>query len=151
MSLDYAAMAAGYEGLIPFAKYVGLQVKTIGPGTATVVLPQTPDTLNHVDSQHAGALFTLGESASGGAFIGTFAERMGEITPLAQSAQIRYTKIARGDITANATFGADLAAVFEELDREGKVRFTVDVALVDPDGDAVAEMAVEWYVRRNAA
>jgi acyl-coenzyme A thioesterase PaaI-like protein len=149
MDVDYAAMAAGYEDLIPFAKFIGLQVKEIGPGTATVVLPQTPDTINHVQSQHAGALFTAGESASGGAFIGTFAERMAEITPLAQSAEIRYTKIARGDITATATFNADPAAVFEELDREGKVRFTVDVALADGDGNGVAEMAVQWYVRKN--
>lgn len=151
MSVDYAAMAAGYEALIPFAKLIGLRVASIGPGTATVVLPQTPDTINHVQSQHAGALFTCGESASGGAFIGTFAERMGEITPLAQSAEIRYTRIARGDVTANATLDADPVAIFEELDREGKVRFNVQVALVDPDGTGVAEMTVQWYVRKNDA
>jgi acyl-coenzyme A thioesterase PaaI-like protein len=149
MSVDYAAMATGYQGLIPFAKFIGLQVKSIGPGVATVVLPEAPTTMNHVQSQHAGALFTAGESASGGAFIGTFAERMGEITPLAQSAEITYKKIARGDITANATFNADTAAIFEELDREGKVRFTVQVELVDAEANVVAEMSVQWYVRKN--
>lgn len=150
MSVDYAALAQAYDGLIPFARHIGLQVKAIGPGTATVVLPQAPTTLNHVQSQHAGALFTAGESASGGAFLGTFAERMGDVTPLAQSAQIRYTKIARGDVTATATFASDPASVFDELDREGKVRFDVAVELSDPDGNVVAEMTVEWYVRRNS-
>ena len=150
MSVDYAALATGYNGLIPFATHIGLQVKTIGPGVCTVVLPEAPTTLNHVKSQHAGALFTVGESASGGAFIGTFAERMGEITPLAQKAEIAYTKIARGDITANATLSAAPEALFEELDREGKVRFDVGVVLSDPEGNTVAEMTVQWYVRKNA-
>ena len=40
---------------------------------------------NHVGSQHAGALFSAGEAASGAAFVGAFAERMGEITPLART------------------------------------------------------------------
>ena len=151
MSIDYAAIATGYNGMIPFATHIGLQVKTIGPGVCTVVLPEAPTTMNHVTSQHAGALFTVGESASGGAFIGTFAERMGEITPLAQSAEITYKKIARGDITANATLTADPAQLHEELDREGKVRFNVDVELSDPEGNVVAEMVVQWYVRKNAA
>ena len=34
-----------------------------------------------------GALFSAGEAASGGAFVGAFAERMGEITPLARTAR----------------------------------------------------------------
>ena len=60
--------------------------------------------MNHVQSQHAGALFTAGEAASGAAFISAFAERMGDITPLAEKAEIAYLKIARGDITATGTF-----------------------------------------------
>ena len=66
--------------------------------------------MNHVQSQHAGALFTAGEAASGGAFVGGFAERMAEITPLAEKAEIQYRKVARGDITARATLSADSAS-----------------------------------------
>ena len=148
--MDYEALVASYNQMIPFATHVGLQVKTIGPGVSTVLLPEAPTTMNHVASQHAGALFTAGESASGGAFVGSFAERMGEITPLAEKAEIAYKKIARGDITATATLSADSAALHEELDREGRVRFTVDVALTDTAENVVAEMSVQWYVRKNA-
>ena len=148
--MDYEALVAGYNQMIPFATHVGLQVKSIGPGASTVVLPEAPTNMNHVSSQHAGALFTVGESASGGAFVGSFAERMGEITPLAEKAEIAYKKIARGDITANATLSADTTELLEELDREGRVRFTVQVALTDPAENLVAEMSVQWYVRKNA-
>ena len=148
--MDYEALVAGYNQMIPFATHVGLQVKTIGPGVSTVLLPEAPTTMNHVTSQHAGALFTAGESASGGAFVGSFAERMGEITPLAEKAEIAYKKIAHGDIMATATLSADSVALHEELDREGRVRFTVDVALTDTAENVVAEMSVQWYVRKNA-
>ena len=52
--------------------------------------PENPSLLNHVGSQHAGGLFSAGEAASGGAFVGAFAEEMGEITPLAAAAEIEY-------------------------------------------------------------
>ena len=42
-----------------------------------VSLPEADNLNNHVGSQHAGALFSAGEAASGGAFVGAFAERMG--------------------------------------------------------------------------
>src|SRR6476659_9251555 len=98
--MDYEAVRAGYEQAIPFAVHLGLQVKEIEAGRAVVELPDDANLRNHVGSQHAGALFTAGEAASGGAFVGAFAERMGDITPLAESGNIAYKKIARGARTA---------------------------------------------------
>jgi acyl-coenzyme A thioesterase PaaI-like protein len=147
--MDYEALAAAYNQMVPFANHVGVHVDEVGPGTARVTLPDGPERMNHVQSQHAGALFTAGEAASGGAFVGGFAERMADITPLAEKAEIRYRKIARGPITARATLSADNAELLEEMDREGRVRFTVEVALTDPADELVAEMSVGWYVRKK--
>ena len=149
--MDYEALAAGYGQAIPFNLHIGLRVEEIGPGFGRVVLPEGASTMNHVQSQHAGALFTAGEAASGAAFISAFAERMGDITPLAEQAEIAYLKIARGDITATGTFADDTEALFAELDREGRVRFPIGVELRDADGQLVAEMTVRWYVRAKGA
>jgi acyl-coenzyme A thioesterase PaaI-like protein len=147
--MDYETVRAGYEQAIPFAVHLGLKVTEISAGRAVVELPDDADLRNHVGSQHAGALFTAGEAASGGAFVGAFAERMGDITPLAESGQIAYKKIARGAITATGTFSSDVDELFAELDEEGRVRFPVEVALTNAGGDVVAEMTVQWYVRRK--
>ncbi len=147
--MDYKALASGYNQLIPFSTHIGLNVEEIGPGTCTVTLPDGPSTMNHVASQHAGALFSAGESASGGAFAGVFAERMGEITPLAERAEITYMKIARGDITARGRLQGESDAILGELDREGRVRLPVGVELSDADGTVVCEMTVHWYVRKR--
>jgi acyl-coenzyme A thioesterase PaaI-like protein len=149
--IDYSAVAAGLNEAIPFNKHLGLQTTTVAADHGVVSLPSVEYLNNHVGSQHAGALFSAGEAASGAAFVGAFAEMLGEITPLAQSAEISYRKIARGEITATARFGADMDALRAELEREGRVRFPIGVDLTDAEGTTVAEMTVNWYVRRNDA
>jgi acyl-coenzyme A thioesterase PaaI-like protein len=149
--LDYEAIAAGLNQAIPFNRHVGLEVVEVGPGRGVVTLPDSADLHNHVGSQHAGALFAAGEAASGGAFLGSFAEHMGSLTPLARSAQIDYRKIARGPITATGTLSADVPELVATLESDGRVEFPIEVELADADGQVVATMTVDWHVRRNAA
>jgi uncharacterized protein (TIGR00369 family) len=132
---------------VPFVGHIGLEITEIGEGEATVVMPERPELLNHVGSQHAGALFTAAETASGAAFVGAFAERMGELTPLARSAEISYDKIAEGPITAKAKLGISAAKAHETLDADGKVEFPCDVELTNSNGDQVATANVRWHVR----
>ena len=97
--MDYEALLTGLQQAIPFNNHVGLEYVEVSEGKAVVRLPDAANLKNHVGSQHAGALFSAGEAASGGAFVGAFAEHLGAITPLARSAQIDYLKLAKGPIT----------------------------------------------------
>jgi acyl-coenzyme A thioesterase PaaI-like protein len=147
--VDYEAIKSGFAQAIPFVKFLGLEFVEIGPGTATVRLPERPDLTNHVGSQHAGALFTVAEAASGGAFVGTFAERLGDVTPLAKAARIDYEKIAKGPIDATGTL-ADAADALAALEEDGKVEFQIQVELRDASGERVASAAVDWHVRKSS-
>jgi len=146
---DFEAIAAGMSQAVPFAGYLGLEITEIAEGEATVVLPERAELTNHVGSQHAGSLFTVAENASGAAFVGSFVERMGEITPLARSAEIAYEKIAKGPITAVAKLGIAKDDALATLDRDGKVEFPCEVVLTDADGTQVATATVRWHVRLN--
>jgi acyl-coenzyme A thioesterase PaaI-like protein len=148
--MDYEAIRAGLQGAIPFNVHVGLEVAEVAEGRGVVRLPDRPEIRNHVGSQHAGALFSAGEAASGAAFVGTFAGQLGDLRPLAESAEIAYRKLAQGTITATATLDSDPAELIATLDEEGVVRFPVRVELTNAVGDTVAEMTVRWHVRRNA-
>jgi acyl-coenzyme A thioesterase PaaI-like protein len=149
MAIDFDAVRAGLEEAIPFNKYLGLEVVAVADGSGSVRLPDDPNLLNHVGSQHAGALFSAAEAASGAAFVGAFLERMGEITPLAKSASIDYRKIAKGPIVATGTLAEEKAALLERLDADGRVEFTIDVSLRDGDDVEVATTTVDWHVRKN--
>ncbi len=146
-NVDFDAIAKGMAMAVPFIGHLGLEITEISAGEATVRLPRRPELTNHVGSQHAGALFTAAEAASGAAFVGAFAVRMGDVTPLARRAEIDYVKIASGPITASAKLGVDAAEALAILDAEGRVEFPCEIELTDGDDNLVATATVDWHVR----
>jgi acyl-coenzyme A thioesterase PaaI-like protein len=147
--IDFDAIAQGMTQAVPFAGFLGVEVTSLAAGEATALLPERPELKNHVGSQHAGALFTAAETASGAAFVGAFAERMGDVMPLARSAEISYEKIANGPIEARATLGVPAEEALATLDANGKVVFPCQIELTDAEGQRVATATVEWHVRLN--
>ena len=146
--MDYEAVRAGLEQAIPFNRHVGLEILEAGPERGVVRLPEADHLKNHVGSQHAAALFAAAEAASGAAFVGAFADLLGDVTPLAKSAEIAYRRVARGPITATASV-ANAEALRGELRESGRLEFPVRVALRDGEGNEVAEVTVSWHVRAN--
>src|SRR6185312_7093078 len=147
MDIDFDAIAKGMAIAVPYIGHMGIEVTEMAEGEATATLPDRPELHNHVGSQHAGALFGVAETASGAAFVGGFAARMGELTPLARSAQISYLKVARVPGEAKETLGITAADAHAALDADGRVDFSVEVALTDAEGTTVATATVDWNVR----
>jgi uncharacterized protein (TIGR00369 family) len=146
---DFDLIAKGMTQAVPFAGFLGLEITEVSAGEAVVRLPERSELTNHVGSQHAGALFTVAEAASGAAFVGAFAERLGEVTPLARRAEISYEKIAKGPIEARAKLGVAAEEALATLDAEGKVEFPCEIELFDGAGTRVATATVGWHVRLN--
>ena len=144
---DFDAISQGMTEAVPFVAHLGLEIGSVSEAEAKVRLPERAELTNHVGSQHAGALFTLAETASGAAFVGAFAERLAEVTPLARRAEITYEKIATGAIEATARLGVPRHDAMTELDAEGVVSFPCEVELTDSSGDVVAAATVQWHVR----
>lgn len=147
MEVDLDLIAKSMGTAVPYIGHMGIEVTAIEEGAATAVLPDRPELHNHVGSQHAGALFGVAETASGAAFVGAFAARMGDLTPLARSAQISYLKVARGPIEAKAKLALPAADALATLDADGRVDFSVEVEMTDPEGRAVATATVDWNVK----
>ncbi|MCQ8186587.1 DUF4442 domain-containing protein [Parvularcula maris] len=134
---------------VPFVGYTGIVIDELGEGTSTCTLEQRHEISNHLGTQHAGALYTLGETASGAAFTGAFADRIMELQPVAAKAEIAYLKLAKGTITAKGLVGEDIAGLKKRLDEEGRIKFPVTVSLTDASGNEVATMRVEWNVKKR--
>jgi len=147
MDIDFDAIAKGMAIAVPYIAHMGIEVTEMSEGAATAVLPDRPELHNHVGSQHAGALFGVAETASGAAFVGAFAARMGDLTPLARSAEIAYVKVARGAVEAKAKLGVPAAEALATLDKDGRVDFSVEVEMTDGEGETVATATVDWNVR----
>lgn len=134
---------------VPFANHVGVEVVDVGDGTGITALDQRPETSNHIQSQHAGAMFTLGEAASGAALAGAFGPMIFQARPVASGATISYVKIAKGRLEAHAKTERPGAELVRELEEVGKTAFDITVDIRDSDGDTVVTMKVGWHVRKG--
>ena len=132
---------------VPMVRTLGLEFLETTPERAVVALPDQADYHNHVGGPHAGAMFTLAESASGAIVLAAFSEQLSRAVPLAVRAEIAYHKRARGPGTATAGRGRPAAEVVRELDGGHRPEFPVRVAIRRADGAVTGEMTITWTLR----
>lgn len=149
---ETAAVAASMREAVPFARTLRMSVTDValdGDGRVRVVaeLPDDDAIHNHVGGPHAGAIFALGETASGAVVLAAFAHQLDRVVPLAVRASIAYRKVAMGSVRAVATLRREPAEVVAELDAGTRPEFEVEVELGTADGTVTAEMLVIWTLR----
>ncbi|MGW5422426.1 DUF4442 domain-containing protein [Streptomyces sp. NPDC003943] len=134
---------------VPMARTLNLEFLETTSERAVVRLPDQADYHNHVGGPHAGAMFTLAESASGAIVLAAFGDQLGRAVPLAVKAEIGYKKLAMGVVTATATLGRPAAEVVAELDAGQRPEFPVRIDITREDGAVTGEMTVVWTLRPN--
>ncbi|WP_372411162.1 DUF4442 domain-containing protein [Streptomyces luteireticuli] len=135
---------------VPMVRTLNLAFGEVTAERAELHLPDQPDFHNHVGGPHAGAMFTLAESASGAIVLAAFGDQLSRAVPLAVRAEIGYKKLAMGPVTATATLGRPAADVVAELDAGGRPEFPVRVSITRGDGAETGEMTIVWTLRPNA-
>ncbi|MEV0443636.1 DUF4442 domain-containing protein [Streptomyces spectabilis] len=149
MSADQMSIGEMLAATVPMARTLKLEFLETTPERAVVVLPDQAEYHNHVGGPHAGAMFTLGESASGAIVLAAFGAQLSRAVPLAVSADIAYKKLAMGPVKATATLGRPVAEVVAELDAGQRPEFPVAIAITRKDGAVTGEMTVTWTLRPN--
>ena len=145
-SMVYEQIKKHMTESLPFVRLLGIRIDSIGPGTAEVSMPDDGKLHNHLGTPHAGALFTLAETASGAAMAGGFADLIMDMRPVAKESRIQYQKVAKGATRASGKVPGDLAAIRAQLKDEGKAAFPVNVDIFDEHGTLAAQVQVDWYL-----
>jgi uncharacterized protein (TIGR00369 family) len=145
----FELIAEGLRQSVPFVRTLGLEFLELSPERAVLRLPDEPAHHNHVGGPHAGAMFTLAESASGAIVIASFGDQLSRAVPLAVSAEIHYQKLAMGPVTAEAKLGRPAADVVAQLDKGERPEFPVAVEIRNVEGVVTAAMTVVWTLRPN--
>jgi acyl-coenzyme A thioesterase PaaI-like protein len=131
---------------VPLVRTMNIDYLEVTETTAHLRLPDQLALHNHVGGLHAGAMFTLAESASGAVVLGAFSDLLDRAVPLAARAEIAYKKLALGDVDAVATLVDDPARVRAELDAGGLPQFDVTVELT-ARGQVTGTMTVRWALK----
>ncbi|MGW2402262.1 DUF4442 domain-containing protein [Kitasatospora sp. NPDC001664] len=138
------------DSTVPMAHTLGLEYLETTPERAVLRFPDRPEYRNHVGGPHAGAMFTLAETASGCIVLAAFGDQLGRAVPLVVKTETAYLKLARGPLTATATLGRPVADVVAELDKGERPEFEVTVDVTREDGDVTSTMKISWTLRPNA-
>jgi acyl-coenzyme A thioesterase PaaI-like protein len=152
MTVDVDLVSDGLRQAVPFVRTLNLEFLEVTASRARLRLPDQQAVRNHVGGPHAGALFTLGESASGALVLANFAQILDRATPLVVSAEIGYLRLARGAVTAEAVLGRATAEILAELELGRRPEFDVPVMFrSDDERDAgpSGQMTVHWTLRPN--
>jgi acyl-coenzyme A thioesterase PaaI-like protein len=147
--MDLEALAIGSEQ-IPFNAFIGVTTTKAEKGHFEVMLPSRPELTNHIQSIHAVPILAPAEMASGMSVASALEDLMAEgIVPIAKSMRVRYRKPAHGDLTAVPALDPALVERAKADARAtGRADFEVPVEIRNPEGDVVAEVVVEWAIRR---
>ena len=150
-SMVYDRIKQQMMDTLPFVRLLGISIDDIGAGTSKVSMPEDLTLTNVFNKmlEHAGALFTLAETASGAAMAGGFAELILGLRPVAKESRIAYQKLARGATRAEGRVPGDLAALKAQLAQDGKVAFPVAVDIFDSEGTLAAQVTVDWYLSQK--
>jgi acyl-coenzyme A thioesterase PaaI-like protein len=149
--IDPQQLAEGLEQ-IPFNAFLGVKTVVAEPGHFEVALPARPELLNHVDSVHAVPITAPAEAASGCAVASLLGDLFAEgYFSIARSLRVRYRRLAKGDLLAVPRLDRDvLDAAVQRVRAEGRADFEVPVDVKDASGEVVAEVVVEWALRKGA-
>jgi uncharacterized protein (TIGR00369 family) len=147
--MDLEAVKVGFPQAVPMVATLNLEFNEVTYERAVMTLPDQGSYHNHVGGPHAGAMFTLAESASGAVVLANFGDRLADATPLAVEATIRYLKLAMGPVTATARMMRSGEQILKELEDGGRPEFVVEVELANTDAVVTGEMTIVWTLKPN--
>lgn len=149
MAMDLDAVKVGFPQAVPMVSTLSLEFGDLDLQHAQMSMPDQQAYHNHVGGPHAGAMFTLAESASGALVLANFGDRLEDATPLAVEATIRYLKLAMGPVTATARMMRSGEEILAELDGGGRPEFLVEIDLATADGTVTGQMTIVWTLKPN--
>jgi len=133
---------------IPFSKKLKIE-KSDKPGYI-LMLEEKPDLLNHLDTLHAGVLFTLAESTSGEYLLENFGGLKMDIIPVIRKAEIKYSKPGKGSIYSTADIvEPGIHEVASALEEKGRIIIKVKVDIFTEGNQRLLTAFFEWFVALN--
>ncbi len=131
---------------IPYLPYHEIEVAEQAGGAVTARMPFRREVTNYVGTVHAGALFTLAETAAGVA--ATNIVPGGGAFVLLRGAEVHYTRRAESELVATARVVAEHAGKARAgVAADGRGDSDVVVEITDAEGERVFEARFDYALR----
>ena len=145
--MDAASVKNLVEQLIPFVKKTGVVADELSATKVKLRLPHDPSNLNPMGILHAGATFTLAETAAAALCVMAFA---GRAMFIGKRVDIAFKRQGKGDVFATTQLTPiDVQRILDEVARTGKTDAPLVVDVTDAAGEPVASATVTMSVRKT--
>ena len=132
---------------IPFVAKVGIRCDAFAPGKIALSLPDNKGNHNHAAGLHAGALFTLAETA-GSAAAATHPD-LASYQLMAKGFTVQYRQAPAGGVVARCHVTPEMArTVLWGVTTTGKADLELPVEIYDSRGELVAEFTAHYSFLR---
>ncbi len=130
---------------IPYLRSHGLVVERVGDAGVEVRMPFAESVENLFGSMHAGALFSLAETAAG---VAAYRLGAGNASVLLRRAEVSYLKAVKQAARATATLAEPEASeAMRRFASEGRAEARVEVSVEGLDGETLFSGTFEYAVR----
>ena len=128
---------------IPFVRHIGIKSEK-----SELSLAFDDNVLNHINTIHASAQFTLAETQSGLHLQKLFPELEGKVLPVLREAQVKYKKPALEKIFAFSSVDAEAVEKFRmQFEKKGRGLLEVHVEVKDVNGVLTCQGVFTWFVQ----
>ncbi len=131
---------------LPFNKLIGIALSDLPD--YLLMLDEKPIHQNHIQSIHAGALYTLAEGTSGLFMLNQFSDSDAYL-PVLRRSQVKYRKPAFGKIYGKGWLKeTTIETIKTALTHKGTALFTVGSNLFNLENQLVMQCEFEWFVQK---
>ena len=128
---------------IPFVNLVGIE-----QDSEKLSLDFKNNVLNHIETIHASAQFTLAETQSGVHLQTLFPELEGKVLPVLRDAQIKYKKPAMEKIVAYSSAEEEAIEKFRlQFEKKGRGSIQIYVNIKDINDVLTCQATFTWFVQ----
>lgn len=147
--MDFQDIAVQMPLAVPMVGTMNVEFLELTPNRVLLRLPDQRAFHNHIGGPHAGAMFTLAETATGALVLGNFGSQLHRATPLAVDASIRYKRIAMGPLYAEAVMSESSESILASLDAGQRPQWSIEVSLYTEDEKITGEASFVWTLKPN--
>lgn len=145
--MDFRTLVEQMPAAVPMVGTLNIEFLELSPQRVVLRLPDQPAYYNHIGGMHAGAMFTLAETATGAIVLGNFGKLADRAVPLAVESTIRYKKIARGPMYAEALMHDSPESIVATLDAGQRPEWRIEVSLATEDWTVTGEATFLWTLK----
>lgn len=104
--------------------------------------------LNHLETTHAGAIYTLGETQSGLYLQNLFPSLQDKVIPILRDSKIKYKKPALGNLSASATCTEETRKKFQKIfEKKKRASIEITVNILNKDEEIIAIASFTWFIQ----